>query len=251
MNEYQIRAFLDKREVAWDKLRQGVAHRLPRVENSANGVTDFYLYDQIGGYDGIMAKDVVMALGGVTGDLVLHISSGGGDVFEAMAIYNAFKNHKGNVEVRIEGVAASAASYIAMAADKVIMEANSTMMIHRAWGMVVGNEDDAREYADMLSMVSDLIAEMYALKAGGKPAEWRKKMAKDTWYKAAEAVAAGLADEVAGELSASAKIDTSVFAYHTSPFEKELDLVGANNSTSIPKTDDVAGTFAAFKEAIK
>lgn len=250
MNKHVVQAFLDKRADALDKARGNAPHALPRVENLAGGsVTDFYIYDQIGGWDGILAKDVVMALGGVTGDIVLHISSGGGDVFEAMAIYNAFKNHKGNVEVRIEGVAASAASYIAMAADKVVIEANSTMMIHRAWGMVVGNEDDAHEFGDMLAMVSDLIAEMYALKAGGKPAEWRKKMAKDTWYKAQEAVAIGLADEVAGEMSAAALTDLSIFAYKTSPAEHEL--VGVTNSVPIPRTDDVTGIFAAFKEAIK
>lgn len=218
------------------------------VKNEANA-TAIYLYDTIGGWDGVTAKNVVDALAQVRGDVDLHISSGGGDIFEGVAIHNAFKNHSGNVTVYVDGVAASAASFIAMAGDRIVMESNSTMMIHDGWGFCIGNASDMRASADLLDKLSDTIAQMYAKRAGGDASDWRTRMRNETWYTAQEAVDAGLADEVDGNVGASNFADLSIFNYVGAPQVAPSNMTSTDDTN--PRTDDVAGSFAAFKEAIK
>lgn len=181
-----------------------------RAEASTSSI---YLYDAIGGWDGIQATDVIQALSGL-GDVSVHINSGGGDIFEGVAIHNAFKNHRGVVTMYIDGVAASAASFIAMAGARIVIEPNATMMIHDGHGLVAGNAKDMRDAADVLDMLSDTIADMYIARTGkGTTKEWRKKMStKDSWYNAQQALDEGLVDEIAGS-SASNTLDLSIFNY--------------------------------------
>lgn len=176
------------------KVRRGI-----RLENSAAALS-LYLYDDIGGYDGIMAKDVKDALVGAKGGAVeLHVNSGGGDIFEAHAIHNVIRRHAGKVIAYVDGIAASAASYILMACDEVWMEPNAQIMIHDGFGGGPGHPADLRETADILDLLSDSIAEMYAQRAGGEAAEWRARMTATTWYNASQAVAAGLANGIRGD----------------------------------------------------
>lgn len=187
-----------------------------RFANSADGLTtDVYVYDYIGGWDGVLAKDVVAALSKTSNPVNLHINSGGGDIFEGVAIHNAFKNHAAGVTTYVDGIAASAASFIAMAGEKVIMEPNATLMIHDGMGLTMGNEQDHIDAAAILGQLSNTIAEMYTAKAGSTTADWRKKMRVETWYTAAEAVTSGLADEIAGSNGAapSNSFDLSIFNY--------------------------------------
>ncbi len=244
MNPQQARQVLDRIRGKVNNFRSSNApvakpgFRVSALANDSGGTTTaLYIYDTIGGWDGVLAKDVVGALAGATGDLVVHINSGGGDIFEGVAIHNAIKNFAGDVTARIDGVAASAASFVAMAADTIIIEPNASMMVHDGWALCVGNAADMRETADLLDMVSDQIAEMYAKRSGDTAEQWREKMATDTWFNAQEAVAAGLADEVAGEVTAGNKLDLSLFSYNTTQ-----------------ATDDVEGltkAFKSFKEMIK
>ena len=177
-----------------DKAGAG-AHTGFRASNEA-GTTTLYIYDQIGGWwDGVFAKDVAAALVGA-GDVTVHINSGGGDIFEGAAIHNLLKNHAGKVTMRIDGVAASAASFIAMAGDMIIMEPNATMMVHEGSAICVGRAADMREAAELLEMLNQIIAGMYAARAGGTVDEWLTTMGGETWYDAAKALAAGLVDEV-------------------------------------------------------
>jgi len=129
--------------------------------------------------------------------VVLHINSPGGDVFEALAIYATLKNYPGLVTARVEGLAASAASYIMLAGNTVEVEPNGMIMIHDASGYEYGNADEMRKFADNLDLTSDNIAAMYAAKAGGDVAGWRAAMRTETWYAGQKAVDAGLADRVA------------------------------------------------------
>lgn len=182
------------------------------VEPATGGA--LYLYDAIGGWDGIAAMDVIKALAGVSGPLDVHINSYGGVIFEGAAIYNALDNYRqadGNsITVYVDGVAASAASFIAMAADEIVMAKNATMMIHDGSGLVWGTADDMRDTADLLDLLSDTIAETYAARTPDTPAtEWRDVMrGGDAWYNASAAVAAGLADRIAGvEKSEPAKTE--------------------------------------------
>lgn len=167
--------------------------------STGTGAADIYLYDVIdswGGYWGISASDIVAALQGV-GDVTVHINSPGGEVFEALAIYATFRNHAGAVTMHVDGYAASAASVVAMAGGRVVMEPNAMMMIHDAWDIAIGNEADLVEAASLLGKASQNLATIYQAKAGGTADEWRDAMRpKDTWYTADEALAAGLADEI-------------------------------------------------------
>ena len=183
---------------------------------TAGAPSSIYLYDYIGGWDGVSAKDMVATLAELSGDVDLHINSGGGDIFEGVAIYTALGSYsRGTVRSYIDGIAASAASFVALAGSEVIVEAPATMMIHDGWGFTIGNEQDHLDAAGVLGKLSGTIAEMYAKKAGGTAEEWRTKMRAETWYTAAEAVADGLADRIAGQDAAAPAnaFDLSVFNY--------------------------------------
>lgn len=181
-------------------------------------VAEIRLYDPIdswGEWWGVSAKEFASTLDGLDVDEIrLLINSPGGEVFEGIAIANTIRSHPAKVTAIVEGIAASAASFIAVAADELVMARNSEMMIHDAWGLVVGNSEDMTKMAGLLDHLSDNIADMYAAKAGGTVPEWRAAMRAETWYSAAEAVEAGLADRVAEDVKANAKShDLSIFTY--------------------------------------
>lgn len=159
-----------------------------------------YLYGYIGESfwgDGTSAIDFARELDAITAPIIdLHINSDGGLVSEGLAIYNALRDHASRVEVKVDGLAASSASWIAQAGDLITMNRFSQMMIHDGLMITIGNADDHREAADLLDKMSGNIAAIYAARAGGTPASWRAAMKAETWYSAEEAVAAGLADEL-------------------------------------------------------
>lgn len=162
--------------------------------------TEIMLYDEIGMW-GVTAKDFVTALAGVvTPNVVVRINSPGGDVFDGLAIHAALKSYKGNVKAKIEGVAASAASFIALAASEVAIDVNSFMMIHNAWGMAVGDKADMRDMATALEKIDGQLAAIYAAKTGKSAADMAKLMdgeSDGTWFTAAEAKDIGLVDKIA------------------------------------------------------
>lgn len=175
-----------------------------RFTNLANTKAEIYVYDCIGEY-GVTAQDFVGELrASNASEIDLHINSEGGQVFDGLAIYESIKQHPATVTAYVDGLAASAASFIVQAADRRVMAKNAQMMIHDAHGLSIGNAADMREMADLLDKFSDNLAEIYAERAGGTRAQWRKAMrgagaaADGTWYNAQEAVKAGLADDIAG-----------------------------------------------------
>jgi ATP-dependent protease ClpP protease subunit len=180
---------------------QKLTMRAAAAADNGTGATQVYLYDYIGGWDGVKAADVVLMLAGLEGPIDLHINSGGGSIFEGAAIYNAFLNYdktRGAVTAYIDGVAASAASFIALAGREVVCEATASLMVHDGSGGCIGTAASMREVADLLDMLSNTIAGIYARKAGGTAAEWREVMQDgDTWYDASAALSAKLVDRVA------------------------------------------------------
>jgi ATP-dependent protease ClpP protease subunit len=166
---------------------------------AADDRAEVYLYDVISEW-GVSASDFVRELRAINAPRIdLHLNSPGGLVFDGIAIYSALKNHPATVTSFVDGIAASAASFVAMAGDEIVMEKPAKMMIHNARGLTLGDPDDHREMADLLDELSDTIAEIYADRAGGTVAGWRTAMRKETWYSAAQAVEAGLADRVAND----------------------------------------------------
>ena len=159
------------------------------------------LYGEIGWE--VRAAEFVPALDAVTDSHIdLHISSPGGDVFEALAIMNALKEHPATKTVYIDGLAASAASFIAVGiGGEVLMRPGAEMMIHNAQGGAWGDMNDMHAIIDRLESASATIADIYAAKTGTDAETWRAAMDAETWFSADEALAAGLVDKVeaAGE----------------------------------------------------
>lgn len=164
---------------------------------------DIYVYDDIGPeWAGMVsAKGIVAAIKDAGNNPInLKINSPGGDVNEAAAIYNALMSHSAGVEVSIDGIAASAASYIAMAGSKIKIAENAKLMIHRAWTFTAGNSVELSKVVDVLAGYDTTIAAVYAKRSGKTEAEILDKMTAETWFNAADAVAFGLADEVGQKL---------------------------------------------------
>lgn len=185
-----------------------------RITNRA-GLAEIAIYDEIGML-GVSAQDFVAELRGLKAERIdLHLNSPGGEVFEGFAIYNALREHPAQVHVQVDSLAASIASVIAMAGDRIEMAKTATMMIHDGMGLAVGNAADMRKTADLLDQMSDTIAGVYADRAGGTVADWRDRMRAETWYTAQEALDAGLCDAITGQGSGdmSAKWDLSIFNY--------------------------------------
>lgn len=167
------------------------------ISNAASGDSaEVWLYDEIGGW-GIWAEDVISALARVTASAItVRINSPGGDYFDGIAIMNALLSHPATVTVQIDGLAASIASVIALAGDRVVMGPGTKQMVHNASTMVWGDANDLRSSATLLDEISAGIAEAYAARSGGDVAEWAALMDAETWLSAEQCVTRGLADEV-------------------------------------------------------
>jgi ATP-dependent protease ClpP protease subunit len=166
-----------------------------RISNTG-GNAEVWIYDMIGEW-GITASDFVADLKSLGNQPVdIHINSEGGSVFDGVAIYTAIKQHAAHTTGYIDSLAASAASFIAMACDTVVMAKQGRIFIHDAQGLVMGSAKDMRDTAAVLDDLSDNIASIYADRTGGTVKEWRKNMAAEKWYDAEAAVSAGLADSI-------------------------------------------------------
>jgi ATP-dependent protease ClpP protease subunit len=239
---------------AW-RARCEAGHKPAVRAEAADGVGVLYLYDPIDEWFGVTAKDFVIAVDqlGDVDTIQLHVNSPGGDVFDAVAIANTLRAHKADVHAIVDGLAASSASFIAAAADRLTMMPNSTMMIHDAWTIAIGDADTMREAGDLLDRTSDNIASIYAAKAGGDAADWRATMKAEAWYSPAEAVDAGLADDT-GELPDDAAqladvVTFPVAAIPTTAHNVAAAAVAASiqpkGNTSMNPTPDVAATAPA------
>lgn len=165
-----------------------------------------FLHDVIdswGGYWGVSAKEFNTALAelGDVSQINLHINSPGGECYEGVAILNALRRHPANVTAIVDGYACSAASFIACGVDEVVMGRNTELMIHDAWGIAIGPASDMHAMGERLDKISANIAGIYADKAGSDADAIREAMLAETWYSAEEAVAAGLADRVEGDVA--------------------------------------------------
>jgi ATP-dependent Clp protease protease subunit len=166
---------------------------------------------------GVSAEAFARELRAMTGDVELRINSPGGDVFAARAMAQAMREHPGKVTAYVDGVAASAASLLAVSAAETVMAPGSMMMIHEAWTIALGNKGDFLSTAALLEKIDASIVETYQAKAGGEPAQWAAQMAAETWYTAAEAVKAGLADRVSDAKPAAAQAAWDLGVYDNAP----------------------------------
>lgn len=156
--------------------------------------------DSWGGIWGVSAEEVSAALDTLPDtvtNIQLRINSPGGDGFEGLAILNMLRAHPASITAVVDGLAASAASFIAASCDETVMSPGTQMMIHDAWGFAMGNASAMSKAGAFLDSISDSIADLYADATNGTRAKWRGLMREETWFTAKEAVSAGLADRVA------------------------------------------------------
>ncbi len=207
-----------------------------RIRNEAESgkPVQVLIYGEIGDSwwgDSVPAAQFAREFAAIDADEVhLHIHSPGGDAFDGLAIATAIRNHPAKTVAYVDGLAASAASYIAIAADETVMAVGSEMMVHDASSIALGDAAEMLKVAEILNSLSDNIASLFALKAGGTTEAWRDVMREETWYNAAEAVEAGLADRVdtkapAADLAESDGGDDSAAAEDAGdPIEDQFDL---------------------------
>lgn len=155
------------------------------------------IFDQIGASwdgSGVTASRIGAILRNIGArDVVVNVNSPGGDFFEGVAIYNLLRQHKAKVTVQVMGLAASAASVIAMAGDEILMGDGSFLMIHNAWAVAVGSRHDMLEASEQLAPFDAAMAEVYAARSGLSVEEAAAMMDKETWIGAAQAVKDGFA----------------------------------------------------------
>lgn len=188
--------------------RDTFSHIKMRLDNKGKGQfraegSTIWLYDAIAGSDeeaqyfgGVSPSAFIGQLAAMSGDVTLRVNSPGGSVFGAQAMVAAIRQHQGKVTAQVDSLAASAASVIAVACAECVMVPGAMMMIHKAWGMVIGNENDMRQTADLLGKLDGTLADAYAAKSGGTAADALAMMAAETWLTAQEAVDAGFADSI-------------------------------------------------------
>lgn len=172
-------------------------YKIRNAAGEGDAPAEVFVYDEIG-FWGVTAEDMIRDLKEITAPrITLRINSPGGGIFEGIAIMNVLRAHPAHVTTHVDSLAASIASVIAMAGDKIVMQPFSQMMIHDGSGLCIGNAADMKEMAAQLDRQSDNIAAIYAERTGGTAAEFRRLMKAETWFTAEETVEAGLADEVA------------------------------------------------------
>lgn len=209
----------------------------PLAATDGADATTITIYDVIGedwwsggGFTDIKMAAILRSIG--EKDVTVNINSPGGDMFAGIAIYNMLAQHKGAVTVNVMGLAASAASIIAMAGDTINMATGSFMMIHNAWGVVVGNKLDMRAAADTFDGFDGALADIYEARTGMKRAEIVALMDSETWMGAGDAVKRGFADAtIAADSSAnaSASVDSGIMA------RRQLDTILARNG--VPRSE--------------
>ena len=221
--------------------------------------TEISIFDEIGMY-GVSAKQFITDLKSIpaTDRIVLKIHSPGGEVFDGNAIFNALQR-RGNVEVQIEGLAASMATVISLAGMPVKMAANGFYMIHNPWGVAMGDAAELRDQAQLLDKIRSNMVGAYAAKSGQSAEQITEWMDSETWFTAEEALSAGFVDEITDTLSLAASSnkfarmakfknapanltaqpprmqDTEIITYSTEVAEQSAEIIDASIVTeSVP-----------------
>lgn len=183
-----------------------------------------YLYDVIGEMFGIGSGKFVADLNQLDGkSLTLHINSPGGDTFDGIKMANAVRAYPGRVTCVIEGLAASAATLVALGADKVLMNESSMFMIHNSWTLCIGNADDFKKQASLLAKIDQQVLQSYVSKTGKDPDMIRNWMAQETWFTQKEALDTGFCDGFVKSSSENIAWDLSSYEHAPQAHLKQSD----------------------------
>jgi ATP-dependent Clp protease protease subunit len=188
-----------------------------RVFAAASDDTTINIYEPIGedwfgdGFSTSKLSGILRSIG--PRDITVNINSPGGNVFDGLAMYDLLREHQAKVTVRVRGIAASAASVIAMAGDEIQIATGSMMMVHKAWGVIIGNADDYQEAVTVFGQIDKSLASVYATRTGMTEEQIMSMLAgpnrrsDGTWLTAAEAVEMKFADaEYTDEIEPSASV---------------------------------------------
>ncbi len=206
-----------------------------------------YIYDMIVATDldaeiwgGVSAESFVKTIKTTTAPVLhLRINSPGGDVFAARAMEQALREYSGKVIAHIDGYAASAASFLAMSADEIVIAKGGFFMIHKAWTIAVGNADDLLSVASLLEKLDGTLVQTYAYRTGKAPALIADWMAEETWFSAQESVDNGFADKIAEDAPKNkANWDMSAYAHAPESVAPEAAPVAATTEEkALPDID--------------
>jgi ATP-dependent Clp protease, protease subunit len=198
------------------------------VINKTGTTAEILLYDPIGVW-GISARQFVQDLAGLgmVDEITVRINSPGGEVFDAIAIYNALYAHPAKVITQVDGVAASAAGFVLQAGDVRRMHANATFHCHPAQGGVYGSADEIAAYLTLLRNADEIISRIFAARTGLDDAELSELLGKDTWLKAEDALDRGFIDEV---IDGTASRSDNQPENNSEPTERAPDLTAAKHA---------------------
>lgn len=237
----------------------------PEIRAASEGDNTIDMYDIIGeGYfsEGVTVNMVSRELKKANGDdVVVNINSAGGDMFEGLAIYNLLSEYKGNVTVRVMGMAASAASIIAMAGDDIEVGESAFFMIHNAWSLAMGNKHDFAKASEDFSKFDMAMGSIYSKKTGKDSEEIAKMMDDETWIVGKDAVDMGFAtsllsdeaiEEKDGDKNAKAlrKVDTALAKAGITRSERR-DLIKDLTSTPCATDSTPCASDDVLKEELK
>lgn len=198
-----------------------------KAEKQGDSAT-IYLYDAIvsnadeaAWFGGVDPKSFIDELKSIDAKTInLRINSPGGSVFAARAMEQAMREHSAKIIAHVDGYSASAASFLMMAADEIVMSPGAMVMIHKAWTMAYGNSNDLKQQADLLEKIDSTLVNTYAERTKQEPTAIADWMAAETWFTADEAVANGFADRIS-ETKAKAEKQWDLSAYANAPKQEE------------------------------
>ena len=234
-----------------DKFKNMKIEKRLEVLNSTDDTVDIFLYGTIrepywwDEDDDICtsAKQFKKALDKANDkDINLHINSGGGDVFESIAIANQLKQHEGKVNVIIDALAGSGASIIAMAGDTIKMFDNSMMMIHQAWTYAAGNADELRKTASDLDKIDNAVKASYKNRFVGNEEELNNLISDETWLTAEECQVFGFCDEMLDKKDDDEEEGTKNQAFNKANLFEKYKMTNTKN-----QEENKANLFAKFK----
>jgi ATP-dependent protease ClpP protease subunit len=252
-------------KIQWQAPIKALEKWQPEIRAASSGDNEIDMYDIIG--EGLYTQGVTLnyVSNGLKkankGDVVVNINSAGGDMFEGLAIYNLLKEYEGRVTVKIMGMAASAASIIAMAGDDIEIGESAFFMIHNAWSVAIGNKNDFTKAADDFAKFDDAMALIYSKKTGKDYDEIVSMMDDETWISGKDSVDMGFAtsllddddiSEVDSDKSAKAlrKIDTALAKAGVTRSERR-DLLKELNSTPSATDNTTPSASDEVVEALK
>lgn len=221
-------------------------------ENKADGVINISVHDEIGLW-GVSAREFISELRGYDDVKVINLSihSPGGSLLDGLAIYNVLNDHPAKVYGHVEGIAASAASFVLMAADVISMPEDAFIMIHNAWALAMGDSDEMRDVADVLDKMQASALNIYERRTGMDRAELATMMKAETWMNSSEALEYGFIDTISEPIQAAAKINIFAKYFKSMPVQSpRVEVDDIESVTDFEKYLRDAGLSKGLAQAL-